>query len=292
MQNSTFSTLGAALDWAESEFIKADLYFGHGTDNAWDEAVWLVLATLNLPLDSGSDILDRALSQSEQDQIAVLIRRRVDERIPVAYLLKQAFFAGYPFYVDERVIIPRSPIAELILNHFQPWIPETQVHQILDLCCGSACIGIACAHAFPTASVDAVDIDNDAMAVAKINVDQHALSERINLIHSNLFTGLAGKRYDIIVCNPPYVDAEDMQDCPEEYRWEPELALAAGADGLIFADHILAVAKNYLTEHGILILEVGNSAAALEAKYPRLPFIWLEFEYGGAGVCLLHAYDL
>lgn len=190
------------------------------------------------------------------------------------------------------MIIPRSPIAELINNEFEPWVEPTQVKRILDLCCGSACIAIACAHAFPNALVDATDIDDDALAVAKINVEHHQLADRVNLVKSDLFSALPKQQYDIIVTNPPYVDAQDMADRPDEFHWEPELALTAGDDGLACADIILAQAKKYLTPKGILILEVGNSADALADKYPNLPFIWLEFENGGEGVALLHAHEL
>ncbi len=292
MQLNEFTTLGEALQWAEAEFTNAGLYFGHGTDSAWDEAVWLTLHSLHLPLDTGDDVLPMVLDETQQEMLLTVFRRRISEKIPAAYLTQQAFFAGHEFYVDQRVIIPRSPIAELINNHFQPWIAEDNVTTILDLCCGSACIAIACAHAFPTAQVDALDIDDDALAVAQLNCDKHQLTDRINVIKSDLFAEVAGKKYDVIVTNPPYVDANDMASRPEEYHWEPDQALEAGDDGLQFADSILAHAKAHLTAHGILILEVGNSAEALEQKYARLPIIWLEFEHGGHGVGLLYARDL
>lgn len=287
MNTAEFTTVEEALLWAEREFTQAELFYGHGTDNAWDEAAWLLMTSLGM-----KELVNVPLDETQQEMLLTLFRRRINEKIPAAYLLNQAFFAGHEFYVDERVIIPRSPIAELILKKIQPWISAKKVNRILDLCCGSACIAIACAYEFPDAQVDAVDIDNDALAVAKINIEKHHLHERVNLIKSDLFAGLEGKQYDIIVTNPPYVDAEDMADMPEEFNKEPALALAAGEDGLACADIILAQAKQHLTDQGILILEVGNSAAALEAKYPKLPFIWLDFEQGGDGVALLYAKDL
>lgn len=292
MSTPEFTTLQQALEWAEQQFTAADLCFGQGTDSAWDEAVWLALHTLHLPYDSPKEVGAIVLDETQQAMLLTIFRRRISERIPAAYLTQQAFFAGHEFYVDQRVIIPRSPIAELINQHFEPWINPDKVTRILDLCCGSGCIAIACAYAFPNAQVDAVDISADALAVAEINVAQHHMQQQVTLIQSDLLQALAGKKYDIIVTNPPYVDAHDMATCPEEFHWEPELALAAGTDGLQCADQILAQAKAHLTEHGILILEVGNSAPALEAKYPRLPFTWLHFEHGGEGVALLTAQEL
>lgn len=287
MNTAEFTTVEEALLWAEHEFTRAELFYGHGTDNAWDEAAWLLMASLSM-----KELVNVPLDETQQEIVLTLFRRRINEKIPAAYLLNQAFFAGREFYVDERVIIPRSPIAELIQKHFQPWVALDRVKNILDLCCGSACIAIACAYEFPNSIVDAVDIDDDALAVAKINLEKHHMLDQVHLIKSNLFASLEGKCYDIIVTNPPYVDAEDMADMPAEFHHEPALALAAGKDGLLCADIILAQAKKHLTEDGILILEVGNSAAALEAKYPKLPFIWLEFEFGGDGVALLRAKDL
>jgi len=292
MSTVEFSTIGEALHWAEQAFIKADCYFGHGTDSAWDEAVWLTLHTLALPLDSGKELLNTPLDETQQEMLLTIFRRRISEKIPAAYLTKQTIFAGHEFYVDQRVIIPRSPIAELINNQFQPWVEPDAVHRLLDLCCGSACIAIACAYAFPDAHVDATDIDLDALAVAKINVEKHNLNERVSLIQSDLFAQIATEKYDVIVTNPPYVDKQDMTDRPEEYRWEPDHALEAGEDGLQFADIILAQAKQHLTENGILIFEVGNSAEALDEKYAHLPIVWLAFEHGGHGVGLLRAADL
>lgn len=293
MQNhNEFNTIGDALNWAEAEFTNASLYFGHGTDNAWDEAVWLTLHTLGLPLNSGKELLSIPLDETQQEMLLTIFRRRISEKIPAAYLTNQTIFAGHEFYVDQRVIIPRSPIAELINNQFQPWVEPENVKNILDLCCGSACIAIACAYAFPNAHVDAADIDADALAVANINVEKHALNKQVSVIQSDLFNNLKNKKYDVIVTNPPYVDQNDMHERPEEYRWEPDHALEAGDDGLQFADIILAQAKTHLTENGILILEVGNSAEALDEKYSHLPIVWLEFEHGGHGVAFLRASDL
>jgi ribosomal protein L3 glutamine methyltransferase len=283
----SFATLQDALLWAESAFNQADLYYGHGTDNAWDDAIALTFTTLQLSFDQDETILTRPLTQIEAAQLLALYQQRIERRIPVPYLTNEAWFCQLPFYVDERVIIPRSPIAELIEQQFYPWIDAHQVNSILDLCCGSGCIAIACAYAFSDAKIDAVDLSTDALAVAAINVVQHEVGACVQLIESDLFSAIPQQRYDIIVSNPPYVDAADLANMPDEYQHEPQLALAAGDDGLALVHQILAQAAQYLTEQGILIVEVGNSATALEAAYPQIPFTWLEFERGGAGVFLL-----
>lgn len=287
MKKATFNTVQDALQWAESNFTRAELYFGHGTDNAWDDAVAILTHVLDLPYDVDRSVLSRQLTQSEQQQLFELFNRRINERIPVPYLTQQAWFCGLPFYVDERVIIPRSPIAELIQKHFYPWVNEEGVDAILDLCCGSACIAIACAHAFPKAKVDALDLSQDALEVAKLNVKQHTLEKRVAVIESDLFSAVPGKKYDIIVSNPPYVDANDFATRPDEYKHEPDMALASGGDGLDATRVILQQATEHLTEDGVLIVEVGNSAEALQQAFPHLPFTWLEFEQGGDGVFLL-----
>lgn len=280
------------LRFATSQFNASNLYYGHGTDNAWDEAHALVLRSLHLPFEINMQILDARLTTEERQHLLEHIKRRIDDRIPVPYLIQEAWFAGLPFYVDERVLIPRSPIAEFIEQQFTPWIEPENVQAILDLCTGSGCIAIACAAAFPDAEVDAVDLSQDALSVAERNVVRHQVGEQVNLYHSDLFTALPPKRYDIIVSNPPYVSRDEMQTLPAEYRHEPEFALAAAEEGLAIACEILRQAANYLTENGILVVEVGNSEQALVERYPQVPFTWLEFERGGQGVFLLTAAQL
>lgn len=282
-------TIRDFIRYATSEFNKAGLFYGHGTDNAWDEAVALVLHTAHLKHDINPAVLDANLTSDERTTLFALIHKRSKDRIPLPYLTNEAWFLGHSYYVDERVLIPRSPIAELLENQFAPFIQEDDVHQILDLCTGSGCIAIGCAQMFSGATVDAVDISADALAVAKINVSKHHMEDQVNLIQSDLFQQIAPKKYDIIVSNPPYVDAIDMAGLPNEYKQEPALALAAGDDGLDLAKRILRDASKYLQPHGILVIEVGNSEVALAAQYPDIPFTWLEFEHGGGGVFLLTA---
>lgn len=288
-----FRTLRDVLRWAVSCFHAAQLYYGHGTDNAWDEAVALLLHALHLPPNTTPQILDAHLLHSERKTCIELIRQRVVQRVPAAYLTQTAWFAGLAFYVDPRVLIPRSALAEAIEHRFSPWIKDETDLAILDLCTGSACIAIAAAIAFPDAKVDAVDISPDALAVARINVDRHGVASQVSLIQSDLFTELENKRYDIIISNPPYVDAADMASLPDEYRHEPILGLAAGTDGLTIVDSILKTARQHLTPNGILIVEVGNSETALIEKYPELPFTWLTFDRSGDnGIFLLAASQL
>lgn len=276
------------LRWAISCFNEADLYYGHGTDNAWDDALQLIFHSLQLPFNMPASIQNARLTLSERRAIAELINRRVKEKIPVAYLTHEAWFAKISFYVDERVLIPRSPIAELIENHFLPWLVK-QPQKILDLCTGSGCIGIACAHYFPDSEIVATDISKDALEVAKLNAENHGVTQRVQLIQSDLFQSIPHQSFDLIVSNPPYVDEHDMSYLPAEFKHEPQLGLAAGKDGLDFAIQILKSAADYLTADGLLILEVGNSEHALVQRFPQVPFLWLEFERGGGGVLLLTA---
>ena len=281
------TTLRQLIDWTEQQLAQSDLFFGHGADNALDEAAYLVLGALDLPFDVSPDQLNGKITAPERELVRELVDTRINTRKPVAYLLNKAWFAGLPFYVDERVLVPRSPIAELIRDRFSPWIESREVTRILDLGTGSGCIAVACALAFPAATVDATDISPDALEVARINCEKHDLGQRVNLVESDLFSALGDSRYDIIVCNPPYVTDGEMAALPAEYRHEPSLALAAGVTGLDVVDNILLNAYRHLTPHGILALEVGNGRAALEAKYPRTPFIWLDFEHGGEGVFVI-----
>lgn len=289
---ANLTTVEEFLHFATKSFKKAKLYFGHGTDNAWDEAVALILHCLNLPPGTGREILNRILSPAEKKTILTLIQKRCDTRTPLPYLLHEAYFGPLKFYVDERVLIPRSPMAELIENKFEPWIPPQKVHKILDLCTGSGCIAIACAASFPQAEVDASDISQDCLEVARINIEKYQLESRVNLYQSDLFNELPKKTYDIIISNPPYVDAKDMANLPKEYHHEPKLALSAGKEGLDLVHRILAQAKNYLSPQGILVVEVGNSETAVRQRYPQLPFIWLTFQRGGDGVFLLEKKSL
>ena len=279
------------LRWAVSSFNRADIFYGHGTDNAWDEAVFLITHVLALPPEGDKRFLNARLTTSEKQQVLSLIERRVVERIPAAYLTGEAWFAGLPFYVDERVLIPRSPIAELIDQRFEPWL-EGEPASILDLCAGSGCIGIACAYEFPDSTVDLGDISPEALAVAQSNIYRHDVDDRVRAVESDLFGGLEGCSYDLIVCNPPYVDVEDLDAMPREFHYEPRLALESGNDGLDFTRRLLAEAADYLNEGGILVAEVGNSWATLENAFPGVPFTWLDLERGGHGVFMLSRDDL
>lgn len=287
---TAYSELYTILDYiryATSCFNEAGLYYGHGTDNAWDEACALILHSLHLPHHIPPVALNSHLTHDEKAKLMELVKKRTSKRIPVPYLTHEAWFSGLSFYVDERVLIPRSPIAELIENQFAPWIEADQVNRVLDLCTGSGCIAIACAKMFTEASIDASDISPDALAVAKINILRHDVENQVTLHEANLFDGLPNQQYDIIVSNPPYVSQTEMNALPQEYLHEPKMGLAAGKDGLDIVAKILEQAPNYLQPHGILIVEVGNSETALIERYPDLPFIWPEFEKGGGGIFLL-----
>ncbi len=279
------------LRLAVTRFSEARIYCGHGTDNYWDEAVQLVLRSLRLPLENNTVFLDARLTMPERERVVALINRRIDDRTPLAYLLNEAWFMGMPFYVDERVLVPRSPMGELLESGLQPWVGDRPVTRVLDLCTGSGCIGIGAAHVFPDARVDLGDISPEALAVARRNIAEHGLEGRVTAVESDLFAAL-GPGYDVILCNPPYVDARDMAELPEEYRREPELGLAAGQDGLDIVRRLLDQAHRYLRDDGLLFVEVGNSWPALEAAYPDVAFTWLEFAQGGDGVFVMTAQEL
>ena len=290
--NPENTTVAELIRDISNEFEAADLAYGHGTDNAVDEAAWLVFAYLELSHDGAESAYRQTVDSTQCAAIRALADRRIQERVPMAYLVNQAWFAGLEFYVDERVLVPRSPLAELIDARLEPWLEADAVRSIADLGTGSACIAIALAKAFPQAYVDAVDISADALEVAAINVQHHRLDDRVRLIESDFFNALEGRQYELIVSNPPYVDQQDMDAMPAEYRHEPHLGLAAGPDGLDSVDKILHQASRFLTDNGILVCEVGNSQAALERRYPGVAFVWLEFEHGGQGVFVLTKSDL
>ncbi|HET8711804.1 MAG TPA: 50S ribosomal protein L3 N(5)-glutamine methyltransferase [Spongiibacteraceae bacterium] len=281
-------TIRDYVRWGMTQFQRAGCYYGHGTDNAYDEALGLVLHTLALPIDIPLPILDARLIYAERDEVLRVLRARFEDRLPAPYITGEAWFAGYPFTVDERVLIPRSPLAELIEQRFAPWLSEARdSYRILDLCTGSGCIGIACALYLPEAEVVISDISDDALDVAAMNVQRHDAHDRVQVVQSDLFAALEGERFDVIVSNPPYVDAQDMAALPPEYEHEPRLALEAGDDGLDLVCVMLSEAAEHLNEGGLLIVEVGNSWVALEEAFPNVPFTWLEFERGGEGVFLL-----
>jgi len=273
-------------------FDSASLYYGHGTDNALDEAAYLAFFALNEAPDFSDEKLDMRLSEENIAEVNALFQKRIESRKPAGYLTHEAWFAGLNFYINDNVLVPRSPIAELIEEQFQPWVNPEKVKTVLDLCTGSGCIAIACAYAFPDARVDAADISGDAIEVAKINREKHQLENRLDIVESDLFSNLQGRKYDLIVSNPPYVDAEDMANLPDEYRHEPELGLTAGETGLDLVIPMLRDAKDHLTKDGVLIVEVGNSEYALSERFPDVPFMWLSFEYGGEGVFMLDAKDV
>ena len=288
-----FHTLRDVLRHAVTRFNTAQLYFGHGSDNAFDEAAYLLLHTLKLPLDQLDPFLDARLTTDEIQTLLGLIERRANDRVPVAYLTNEALLSDYRFYVDERVIVPRSFIAELIPERFQPWVPDPDaVHKVLELCTGSGCLAIMLADAFPNAQIDAVDLSVDALEVAKKNVAEYELQDRVTLYQSDLYEKLPAKKYDLIVTNPPYVNSVSMLKLPPEYRAEPQLALAGGDDGMDLVRRIVAGAKERLTPSGVLVVEIGNEFAHAEAAFAELELTWLSTSAGDESVFLLTADQL
>jgi len=286
------ATVASVLARSTRRLARARLHYGHGTASARDDAAALLWHVMGLPSPAADAVYRRRVPAAAERALQLLLQRRISERMPVVYLTQRCWFAGLPMYVDQRVLIPRSPIAELIERRFAPWIEPKRVHRILDLGTGSGCIAVACARAFARARVDAVDVSADALAVARINIRRHRLSRRVQALQSDQFSGLDGASYDIIVSNPPYVPRQQLARLPAEYRHEPRLALEAGADGLQFARSILREAPAHLNPGGILIVEVGDSERALRRAYPRLPFTWLAFERGGGGVFVIQREQL
>lgn len=282
-------TLRDVLRWATSQFNASDLFYGHGNADAFNDALQLILHGLHLPATEFPELFaDARLTSSEKQAIFTLIEQRINDRIPVPYLTNEAWFAGLSFYVDERVLIPRSPFAELIADQFTPWLNKPgSVTKILDLCTGGGCIAIACANAFPNAHVDAIDISTDALDVAGINIKKHRLSDQVQTIQSDLWSSLTDQQYDLIVSNPPYVGSDEMATLPAEYHHEPSSALEADDNGLALVKQILLHAAEFLSPQGLLFVEVGNSDYAVMEKWPDIEFLWLDFELGGHGVFLL-----
>ena len=291
MSEPALRTIRDLVRWGASEFGRRKLHFGHGTDNALDEAWHLVTWALRLPHELPEGYFDAILTPAEVRTVRALLRRRLTSRKPAAYLTGEAWFAGLPFTVDERVLVPRSPIAELIEHRFQPWL-TVEPRRILDLCAGSGCIGIACAFAYPDAEVDAVELDRGALAVLKANIRRHAVGDRVRAVRSDLFAALRGRRYDLIVSNPPYVPVRRWKAMPREYHHEPKLALAAGRDGMDLVARILRDAPRHLGPDGLLVCEVGGSVPEFNRRFPNIPVIWPEFERGGDGVFVIPAADL
>ena len=289
---SELCTVGDWIRWTASRLQEHQVHLGHGTDNAWDEAVQLVLQALYLPVESDAVVFYARVTTPEKKTLATLIKRRIEDRVPLPYLTHQAWFMGMPFYVDERVLIPRSSIGEWIERHFEPWLQEGSVSHILEIGTGSGCIAIGCAKAFPEAQVDAIDISAEALAVATRNIQKHHVEDQVYLYQSDVYEALPLMQYDLIVSNPPYVSAVEMETLPSEYRHEPRLALAADDMGLAIVERILQGAVRYLKPTGILVVEVGNTEEAVMARYSDVPFVWLSHESGEGGVFLLTAEEI
>ncbi|MFL9863180.1 50S ribosomal protein L3 N(5)-glutamine methyltransferase [Paraburkholderia fungorum] len=288
-----FSTVRDLLRFAVSRFNQAELSFGHGSANAYDEAAYLILHTLHLPLDLLEPFLDARLSAAEIDAVLNVIERRASQRVPAAYITQEAWMHGFHFYVDERVIVPRSFIGELLQDGLQPYVEDPeQVGAVLELCTGSGCLAILAAHAFPNADIDAVDLSAPALEVATRNVTDYKLDDRIALFEGDLYAPLAERRYDVIISNPPYVNATSMQGLPAEYKHEPDMALAGGTDGMDIVRRIIAEARNWLTEDGVLVVEIGNERANVEAAFGGLDLVWLSTSAGDDNVFLIQAADL
>ena len=285
-ETSVLRTVRDLVRWGASEFARANLHFGHGTDNALDEAFHLTLYALKLPADLPAIYLEARVTDAEREDVLRLLRARVKSRKPAAYLIGEIAFCGLPFFVDERVLIPRSPISELIERGFQPWLQQRPA-RILDLCAGSGCIGIATALQFPAARVDLAELSPDALEICARNIERHGCAEQVRALKSNLFSALKGEVYDLIVSNPPYVPVAEWKALPAEFQHEPRMALAAGTDGMDIVARILAQAPRHLSEDGLLICEVGGSIEEFEARWPRLPVTWVEFERGGDGVFVI-----
>jgi ribosomal protein L3 glutamine methyltransferase len=295
-QTQILNELSSIRDWlryAVSRFEDSDVFFGHGTSNAYDEAVWLIFGFLHLPHDTIENFLDAHLTSKEKKDLSFLIEKRINDKIPTAYLLNEAWLRDYKFYVDERVIVPRSLIAESLSENLYPWIDDPEkIYSALDLCTGSGCLGIMMAHSFQNAIIDLVDISEKALQVAEINVNHYGLHDRIELIQSDLFDRLKGKKYDLIISNPPYVNQTSVDSFPMEFLKEPSMALGSGEDGLDHTIKIIHEAKHYLNDDGILIVEIGHNKEILLKKFPKLQFQWLDVSLGNDFVFMLEKSQL
>ena len=286
------STIQGWVAWADDEFTSAELFYGHGTDNVIDESVFLISHALQTDFELTGFDPEETLSEENNKRIHELLLKRVSTKKPAAYLISEAWFCGLPFYVDERVLVPRSPIAELIEDEFQPWIAREKINSILEIGTGSGCIALSCAYYLDNTRVTAVDIDDGALEVANKNLQRMKLQDRVSLIKSDVFDNLPDEKYDIIISNPPYVSQQEYDALPQEYKHEPVIGLTSGMDGLNCVRKILSQASQFLNPHGVLIVEVGNSQKALQSAFPHIPFMWLEFERGGEGVFLLEQEQL